>query len=520
MILASKDITILEKIENKDELSLALSQAGRSELISLFNENNINDLSNNLEILLEEHKEDDILRLLWASSQIKNKILPSSIIASSVSEVLKNESILKTAPRLCFLVCSLLSRSLIEEKEYRIGLLILSNITTLDFDIFFNTDDEKELFLKLLDFFIKEEKTLAVDRKEEKSYFDYLNNTEKNLKEIILNKKSSKFKNSNNSSSNFEKTLNIDNKNPNIILSEPSIGFISSKNENIKEHVRERNDNSNLHNLNYLSKNIKFTLSITLLIFISIIYFRDTIHRYIFQDNIGIEEKLIISFSDSSNFKPSATSLPPFSNLSSNATQLEEINERLKGILTQNNKPSIKNENNNIKHKPYLEIEDLESINDIPESEGEIPEAKIPEAKPIPKFNSSIEPKKLPIPENLGTSENPVKVDSKNDNKSNSQNYPHATPQQNIQNQYPPIKNDEAEYFNPPLVFETTSATNVLSAPTYFSPSITRLHAKSLVEVTARLGIWLEIKSNAGQIGYILEQDTIKSDRPNRRLEN
>ena len=70
-----------------------------------------------------------------------------------------------------------------------------------------------------------------------------------------------------------------------------------------------------------------------------------------------------------------------------------------------------------------------------------------------------------------------------------------------------PLQSYNVENFEPPLLFRTLTATEVLTAPSLLSQSLARLDANTPVHVTKRMGQWLELVSSGGRVGYIYAQD-------------
>jgi hypothetical protein len=528
MKLERSVIQTLDKTNIPEELKNALRQSDRSELVSLYSPDNISQTHEHLEALLEEHPDDNILRLLWAHSHISLDILPLSFIASSVYEVLQNCALLTTAPRLAFLVVSPLAIKLGEHEEYRIGLLILGHILSSNPQGFFADAGERSAFCRLAQCFIDEEKHLALERKESKSYFDFIDSVSKDLvakqngNHTLVPDEHAEA----NSLPPLQPVISED-----YILGEPTDEFKNSKLHALNSNTLNSDPASSEIPDIRKSNTISYLVAVFCIVMLLMIYhFRETIVSFassLFPVKIPVEDRLILAVSDSSLTAPSMTPLPPFYSLSPGSNRsLDEIDKRLKNISTGNG--SSKNTSPDqspaqVGSTPYSDINDIEPLITIPEDGESIPEAKIPEAKPIPVFSGRRGETSSPVlkPEDLGSSE------KKQDISGNQQN-PARSPAQrqadmNQSNTTSPqvgtSTSDESgvEKFDPPLVYETITATNVVSAPTLFSPSIVRLHAKSLVEVTARIGVWLEIRSNAGQSGYILAQDARQSDRPNSR---
>jgi len=69
------------------------------------------------------------------------------------------------------------------------------------------------------------------------------------------------------------------------------------------------------------------------------------------------------------------------------------------------------------------------------------------------------------------------------------------------------IKAYDVERFDPPLKYKTITSTEVLSAPSLLSNSLARLKTDTHILVVRKMGLWLEIQSTQGSIGYIYAQD-------------
>ena len=76
-----------------------------------------------------------------------------------------------------------------------------------------------------------------------------------------------------------------------------------------------------------------------------------------------------------------------------------------------------------------------------------------------------------------------------------------------------PLQAYEVNKFDPPLRYRTLTATEVLSAPSLLAASLARLDQNTPVDVTARMGQWLELRSTAGRIGYIYAQDAVEEKK-------
>lgn len=69
------------------------------------------------------------------------------------------------------------------------------------------------------------------------------------------------------------------------------------------------------------------------------------------------------------------------------------------------------------------------------------------------------------------------------------------------------VESVEVEQFTPPKHFKTLTATEVLSAPSLLAVSYAKIESGATVQVVARLGRWLELRSTGGRRGYIYAQN-------------
>ena len=72
------------------------------------------------------------------------------------------------------------------------------------------------------------------------------------------------------------------------------------------------------------------------------------------------------------------------------------------------------------------------------------------------------------------------------------------------------LKSYEVEQLPTAVFYRTLVVTNVLSAPSVLSESVTRLEPNTKVRVVARMGQWLELKSSEGRRGFIYAQDAVE----------
>ncbi len=77
-----------------------------------------------------------------------------------------------------------------------------------------------------------------------------------------------------------------------------------------------------------------------------------------------------------------------------------------------------------------------------------------------------------------------------------------------------PVRAVPVEELKQPIHYRTIAATEVLSAPSLLAKSVARLEANAKVQVVARMGRWLELRSNGGRRGYIYAQDAVEDREP------
>ena len=141
------------------------------------------------------------------------------------------------------------------------------------------------------------------------------------------------------------------------------------------------------------------------------------------------------------------------------------------------------------------EEEELESISGTTPGEEQIPQAKIPRLDPKTIGASKVDtvdqsPRRAGIEPSLPDILN---------------NEPRIPEGKTLDGKV--LQSYEVEQFNPPLRYSTIAATEVLSAPSLLSKSLARLETDTHVDVTKKMGLWLEIRSTGGRIGYIYAQD-------------
>ncbi len=76
-----------------------------------------------------------------------------------------------------------------------------------------------------------------------------------------------------------------------------------------------------------------------------------------------------------------------------------------------------------------------------------------------------------------------------------------------------PLHAYKVEILKTPVLYRTITATDVLSQPSYVSRSVVRLEANAKIQVVAKMGKWLELRSQQGRRGYILAQDAIAAEQ-------
>jgi hypothetical protein len=70
----------------------------------------------------------------------------------------------------------------------------------------------------------------------------------------------------------------------------------------------------------------------------------------------------------------------------------------------------------------------------------------------------------------------------------------------------------EVQQLPTPKVYRVIAPTSVFSAPSVVAQSVARLERDAKVQVVAKLGKWLELRSTGGRRGYIYAQDAVPSD--------
>jgi len=540
MKLDQTDSDLIKHIGTKESIRAALFDAKRSELLSLYDSGIAEHLDSSLETLLEEHPEDEIIRLLWSDSQAQLDILPLSFIASSLYEVLQKGNVLENAARLSFIISSKLCLRLIKDSEFRIGLLLAGIFINLEEGRFLNSSQEQKEWHNLAQALIDKEKEDAVRRKENKSYHSTIEDLESKLSKIKDNPLETNIAEHSNKTNSEVLDIKLHSLKE-FTLGEPSThgGFEKTRSFSTREskiadeginNSRKSHDliikpNPNSHKRNIIL--ISICLFLTLCGAVLILKSKDTsLLAFIYNSSNEHSNKIIFEFSKSTSPNPSFSKLPPFYQRSTDSS-LESINIRLRNINVDSNPSPKKPESNNTlsldeksiaKAENTIDEYEIESLDSIPESES-----LIREAKPIPTLpvNRALASSQTNSSEDLGSNERKESIHPGKDPKVQ-QIKPKADgrtygPPQIVDPASgrgseraldgSPLKSYEVERYDPPHVYETLTATNVLASPSLLSASITRLEAHTPIQVTAKMGFWLEIRSNEGRTGYIYAQD-------------
>lgn len=76
------------------------------------------------------------------------------------------------------------------------------------------------------------------------------------------------------------------------------------------------------------------------------------------------------------------------------------------------------------------------------------------------------------------------------------------------------VKPVEVEQLKKPQVYKVLASTAVFSAPSVIAQSVARLEPNAKIQVVAKLGKWLELRSSGGRRGYIYAQDAVLEGQP------
>lgn len=472
----------------------SLISCNRSELTNLFDEEHKPQLSNNINSLKEEHPTDPIIGLLWCYCQAEEKTIPISFIAGTIAEKFATPEIFNNCPDLCFIVFIKVAELLQNEDEHRLTLLILEPLyKSLGIISSKVTESDIETLKSLISSSVQIERKEAPKRKESKSYLQYLNDLESSLNHISIGDPSPPIS---------EKHLSTES-----LLSEPISDLMeSSSRKKSSPPPTDRQFKG------------KYWLIAATLVFIALMFiFKDSYYK-------SVESKILKLFSsrmegtlyslntNSDIIEPYLPTLPPYSTVEKDS-HLDSISERLSNIQTEelsNSSPSP--EIIATKQKtPEIDKEEIESLNVIPESNEQIPIKKIP----------SLALSQVPVPIDLGNSNKGAPVeDTSPVMKADGRTYGKVSAQDPVAGKSneraldgSPLKSYEVEKFDPPELYFTITATNVLAAPSLMAQSVARIEPKTTVRVTSIMGQWAEIRSNAGRLGYVFFKDLEKEDK-------
>ena len=509
----------------------ALTLANRSELSGLFASSSAETLGPNIEALVEEHPDDPIIKLLWCFAQGYLQSLPLPFIASSLNELLQDRNKLKTAERLTFLVASFISQNLRESKELRSSILVASEFITNPLDGFFDNLEEWQNTKSELLLTIDEEKAAALKKREPQNYIASL----EALKKTLTSSKAPKFSKNKiplgqTSSLQPEPLDSLKKPIPDFILENNSKihseEFVLGNAPNIStsDNLRKE-DLKHIQNDTNKSPNYWKTALIIVLVVasVSVAYREFPIDKFsakfsnLVSSKNPTSTKLIYETRLENSALPSYPTLPPFT-LNSMGPSLEDINKRLEKLNSKPDGSTSKavTEKEIAAPTPAVDNSEVESLNSIPDKTSS-PTSQTP----VPKLPN--------LPTNsgntidLGSNNKGNQVKGQDPNPGNLRqgtdgrifgppqvNDPASGRNQERALDGSPLKSYEVERFDPPLVYETITATNVLAAPSLMSQTITRIKSGTPIHVSAVMGLWVEIKSNEGRVGYIFAQDAVK----------
>jgi len=259
----------------------------------------------------------------------------------------------------------------------------------------------------------------------------------------------------------------------------------------------------------------------------------------VFMKGDSLKQYIPYSFGDSHNdlnnqlifetridniFRSRAPAIKPFS-LDNFRTSLDDINLRLSKltkreqvVLPDTNSSDAHNDDSQQVKKDLTEIVSLNTIPDLAPSPS--PTTPVPKLPNIPdNIGQSVNLNAGTIP----TRSNPTGISNSRSTANSLKTNPDgrvfgppaiSDPTKGSSNQRAldgsALQSYEVERYDQPQIYETITATNVLAAPSLLSQSITRLKSETPIHVTARMGLWLELISNEGKIGYIFAQDAEK----------
>ncbi len=531
MAISSNSTSSKDKEQQK--LRYYLNFAGRSELIQLLGSNVANSeqtdaLSADEQIsqLQQENSKDIVIKLLWCYLKTKEGELPYSFIASSLAEDLAAHKSVEenTLPLLAFVYNNILTE-LDKEKEHRLGLLTSEKIIENIFKSNLTDESFKEEKIKLvsnLSKFISIEEENSIKRKETRDYLVFL----ENLKNKLSNSKAEKKIEL--STTPIEKSLKEESKRGNFSTGEFTLGDPTGEFRIPEERLHEESkskiigiapnigineeaksiDYEALNETNKSRKN-NIALILSALIVLSLLFYNSELIKEKLKGITNLSFLRTTDIRDNISFNPTledikvlpvAGTLPDLAQLEKKYS-LDSLTERLttarvdtsSGTITEvpSSKPASSPSKEVDPNKP-VDLEEVESLNTIPDkgpsnntASNTVNTTATPEIKkPLPK---------LP-PVNLPTNTNTT--DLGNTDKGNALDGS-------------PLKSYVVEKYDPPLIYKTTTATDILSAPSLFAAKLTRVESGTPIRVTSKMGQWVEIRSNAGRLGYLFAKDAV-----------
>lgn len=218
---------------------------------------------------------------------------------------------------------------------------------------------------------------------------------------------------------------------------------------------------------------------------------------------------------------PSTLKLSPRVNSS-----LDDLNKRLLSIpsnkssknekITEIDTTALDIKNASSIKPPIKTTDELESIEQLPQARNDIDENKVPYIDPNKLAQTQVEEVESSPQKTAVSSQSEQQQSSENKNskiKKTAKEIENIVSKIENKTKDNLIPSDRINQFSKPRRYRTITETEVFSAPSLMADSLAHLEANTPIEVTARMGKWLELRSTTERVGYIYSEDAKQENK-------
>lgn len=451
----------------EDKIALEFTSSPESnKWLELIQSSNYSKALEELDSILNTNNFSILERLWWIRCQLHLNLLPISTLTSPLEEIYPQVIQSKDHSGLAISTFFKISKSLQEKSQSRLSLLMVERADEINKN---HSSLNEQQNIELKNFYIQTLETELKNAQNKKENLQYISNLEKKL---VDSKKTNK---------KSEWTLNhiIGNNN-----------LENSKSETNSEKTTTTHKNADLkpkYNL------VKYAIVLLLLLFAA---------HFALTRSQDSEAQLALSLP-----MPNSKPLEPKFNFGKNPSILSGVEKRLESLGDSSSSQASIATNpsevdaqaitqaNNIEVPEAIQDEELESISGTTKGEEQIPKTKIPRLDPKNVGAANVETVEQ-SPRRAGVAPSLPEIIN---------NEPRIPEGKTLEGKI--LQSYEVEVFEPPLVYQTITGSEVLSAPSLLSKSMARLEPGTHIYVIKKMGLWLEIRSTGGRIGYIYAQD-------------